>query len=116
MRLLVLCHNHPDLQPGGTEVMARGLFRELRDRHGVEGLFLAAVTGAHRQRRPGTLLQSVGGAADEMLVCLGHFGRFALSQPDTYGLASLEPLVSALDPDIAHLHHLLLFGAETVDL
>ena len=116
MRVLHLCHNHPDLQPGGTEVLARGLFRELRDRHGVEGLFLAAVTGAHRPRRPGTLLQSVGGAADEMLVWLGHFDRFALSQPDTYGLASLAPLVAAVDPDIVHLHHLLLFGAEAVDL
>ena len=116
MRVLHLCHNHPDLQPGGTEVLARGLFRELRDRHGVEGLFLAAVTNAHRQRRPGTLLQAVGGAADEMLVWLGHFDRFALSQPDTYGLASLAQMVSALDPDIVHLHHLLLFGAETVDL
>ncbi len=117
MRVLHLCHNHPDLQPGGTEVLARGLFRELRDRHGVEGLFLAAVTGAHRQRRPGTLLQSVGSAADEMLVWLGHFDRFALSQPDTYGLqATLAPMVEALDPDIVHFHHLLLFGAETVDV
>ena len=117
MRVLHLCHNHPDLQPGGTEVLARGLFRALRDRHGVEGLFLAAVTGAHRPRRPGTLLQSVGGAADEMLVWLGHFDRFALSQPDTYGLAAtLAPLVASVDPDIVHVHHLLMFGAETVDL
>ena len=117
MRVLHLCHNHPDLQPGGTEVLARGLFRELRDRHGVEGLFLAAVTGAHRPRRPGTLLQSVGDrAADEMLVWLGHFDRFALAQPDTYGLSSLAPLVQAVDPDIVHLHHLLFFGAEAVDL
>jgi glycosyltransferase involved in cell wall biosynthesis len=117
MRVLHLCHNHPGLQPGGTEVLARGLFRELRDRHGVEGLFLAAVTGAHRPRRPGTLLQSVGDfAADEMLVWLGHFDRFALAQPDTYGLASLAPLVEAVDPDIVHLHHLLFFGAEAVDL
>jgi glycosyltransferase involved in cell wall biosynthesis len=116
MRILHLCHNHPDLQPGGTEVLARGLFRELRDRHGADGLFLAAVTGAHRQRRPGTLLQAIGGAADEMLVWLGHFDRFALSQPDTYGLASLAPLVAEADPDIVHIHHLLLFGAEGVDL
>ncbi len=117
MRVLHLCHNHPDLQPGGSEVLARGLFRELRDRHGAEGLLLAAVTAAHRQRRPGTLLQSVGGAADEMLVWLGHFDRFALSQPDTYGLqATLAPLVASLDPDIVHFHHLLMFGAEGVDV
>ena len=117
MRILHLCHNHPDLQPGGSEVLARGLFRELRDRHGAEGLFLAAVTAAHRQRRPGTLLQSTGGAAaDEMLVWLGHFDRFAMSQPDTYGLAAtLAPLAASVDPDIVHFHHLLQFGAETVD-
>ena len=117
MRILHLCHNHPHLQPGGSEVLARGLFRELRDRHGAEGLLLAAVTAAHRQRRPGTLLQSVGGAADEMLVWLGHFDRFALSQPDTYGLAAtLAPLVASVDPDIVHFHHLLQFGAEAVDV
>jgi glycosyltransferase involved in cell wall biosynthesis len=116
MRVLFLCHNHPGLQPGGTEVFARGLFRELRDRHGVEGLFLAAVTGAHRERRPGTLLQGIGDAADEALVWLGHFDRFGLAQPDTYGLASLAPVIESLQPDIVHIHHLLQFGVETVDL
>ncbi|TDH64420.1 glycosyltransferase [Dankookia rubra] len=116
MRVLFLCHNHPGLQPGGTEVFARGLFRELRDRHGVEGMFLAAVTGAHRERRPGTLLQGIGDAPDEALVWLGHFDRFGLAQPDTYGLASLAPAIEALRPDIVHVHHLLQFGVETVDL
>lgn len=116
MRVLFLCHNHPALQPGGTEVFARGLFRELRDRHGVEGMFLAAVTGAHRERRPGTLLQAIGEAPDEALVWLGHFDRFGLAQPDTYGLASLAPLIARLKPDIVHVHHLLQFGVETVDM
>ena len=50
-------------------------------------------------RRPGTLAAGRrGGAADEMLVWLGHFDRFALSQPDTYGLASLAPLVAQPGP------------------
>ena len=116
MRVLFLCHNHPGLQPGGTEVFARGLFRALRDRHGVEGMFLAAVTGAHRERRPGTLLQGIGDAPDEALVWLGHFDRFGLAQPDTYGLASLGPLIEAMRPDVVHVHHLLQFGVEAVDL
>jgi glycosyltransferase involved in cell wall biosynthesis len=119
MRVLFLCHNHPALQPGGTEVMAHSLFRELRARHGVEGLFLAAVTGAHRERRPGTMLQAVPGAAaaaDEMLVWLGHFDRFMLGQPDTYGLASLAPLIEEVAPEVVHVHHPLLFGLETIDL
>jgi glycosyltransferase involved in cell wall biosynthesis len=116
MRVLFLSHNHPDLQPGGTEVMARTLFRELRADHGVEGLFLAAVTGAHRERRPGTMLQAVGDQPDELLVWLGHFDRFFLAQPDTYGLATLAPLIEELDPEIVHIHHPLLFGVETIDL
>ncbi|MCO6417182.1 glycosyltransferase family 4 protein [Siccirubricoccus sp. KC 17139] len=116
MKLLFLCHNHPSLQPGGTEVLARNLFRELRDRHQVEGVFLAAVTGSHRERRPGTMLQGIGDAADEMLVWLGHFDRFFLAQPDTYGLASLLPLVAELAPDVIHLHHALLWGVESIDL
>ncbi|MDN3565684.1 glycosyltransferase family 4 protein [Paeniroseomonas aquatica] len=116
MRVLFLCHNHPSLQAGGTEVFARNLFRELRDRHGVEGLFLAAVTSTHREWLPGTMVQSIGEATDELLLWLDHFDRFFLSQPDTYGLASLVPLIEQLAPDIVHVHHTLQLGVETLDL
>lgn len=116
MRILFLVHNHPYLQPGGTEAFAHGLFRALRDRFGAEGLFLAAVTDLLRERKPGTLLQAVGDAADEMLVSLDSFDRFFLAQGDVYGLAELAPLVARLRPDIVHLHHPLLFGLEGIDL
>jgi glycosyltransferase involved in cell wall biosynthesis len=116
MRVLFLCHNHPDLQAGGTEVFARNLFRELRDRHGVTGLFLAAVTSTHRERLPGTIVQAAGDATDELLVWLDSFDRFFLSQPDTYGLASLAPMIAELAPDIVHVHHALQLGVETIDL
>ena len=119
VRILVLAHNHPDLQPGGTEVVARGLFRAMRDGgRGVEGLFLAAVTGHLREERPGTLLQAApGGRADEALVWLPHFDRFFLGQHDTHGLAmTLGPLMAELRPDVIHLHHPLQFGVETMAL
>jgi glycosyltransferase involved in cell wall biosynthesis len=116
MRLLFICHNHPELQPGGTETVARSLFRELCDQHGHQGLFLAAVTEAHRPRPAGTLFQGIGPYPDEVLVWLGHFDRFGLSQPDCYGLASLGPMIAAQDPEVIHIHHPLLFGLETIDL
>lgn len=116
MRVLVLCHSHPDIQPGGTEVIARGLFRELRDRHGVEGLFLAAVTAQHRERRPGTLFQAAGRHPDELLVWLSHFDRYHLAQLDTWGMAELAPFIEGFRPDIVHIHHMLYFGLETLDL
>lgn len=116
MRILFVAHNHPALQPGGSEAFALGLFRALRDRHGAEGLFLAGVTDALRPRRPGTLVQAAGAAPDELLVSLDRFDRFYLSQQDIYGLASLAPLVERLRPDVVHLHHPLLFGLEGIDL
>jgi glycosyltransferase involved in cell wall biosynthesis len=119
MRLLSLAHNHPALQPGGTEVVARNLFRRMRDTvPGLQGLFLAAVTGHLREARPGTLLQAApGGAADEALIHLPHFDRFFLSQVDTHGLAAaLGTVMDGLRPDIIHLHHPLQFGLESIAL
>jgi glycosyltransferase involved in cell wall biosynthesis len=116
MRVLVFCHNHPELQPGGTEAVARGVFRALRDTHGVDGLFLAAVTGQHRERRPGTLFQAAGRHPDELLVWLSHFDRYHLAQLDTWGLAELLPFVATYAPDVIHFHHMLYFGLETIDL
>jgi len=116
MRILFLAHNHPALQPGGSEAFALGLFRTLRDRHGAEGLFLAGVTDALRPRRPGTMLQAAGTAPDELLVSLDRFDRFFLSQQDIQGLAELAPLVARLAPDVVHLHHPVLFGLEGIDL
>jgi glycosyltransferase involved in cell wall biosynthesis len=116
LRILFVAHNHPALQPGGSEAFALGLFRTLRDRHGAEGLFLAGVTDALRERRPGTLVQAAGAATDELLVSLDHFDRFHLSQQDVFGLASLAPLVARLAPDVVHLHHPLLFGLEGMDM
>ena len=119
LRLLVLAHNHPDLQPGGTEVVARALFRTLRDTSpGVDGLFLAAVSASLRDARPGTLLQGAPGEhPDEALIRLPHFDRFFLSQVDTHGLAAtLGPLLGELRPDIIHIHHPLQFGVETIAL
>jgi len=119
LRILMLAHNHPDLQPGGTETVARNLFRTLRDATpGVEGLFLAATTGAQREPRPGTLLQAApGGQADEALMWLPHFDRFFLSQADTQGLAmAFSPLMDSLRPDIIHIHHPLQFGLESIAL
>lgn len=119
MRLLALAHNHPGLQPGGTEVVARNLFRRLRETvPGLQGLFLAAVTAGLREARPGTLLQAApGGAADEALIHLPHFDRFFLSQVDTHGLAAaLGTVMEGLRPDIIHLHHPLQFGLEGLAL
>ena len=82
----------PTCRPAGPRCSRRNLFRQLRDHHGVEGLFLAAVTSAHRRSdgrarccRPSATRRT------RLLLWLDHFDRFGLAQPDTYGLATARP-------------------------
>src|SRR5262249_2009902 len=84
---------------------------------GVGALFLACVNSVHRGRLPGTLLQSTGRAADELLLWTGHFDRFMLSQIDLHGVVpELERLLRSFRPDIVHFHHMLLIGVEAIQL
>ncbi len=111
-RILVVAHNHPALHPGGTEIFAHDLFHAYKAA-GSAAVFLGATNGLHRAEKPGTSFQAVGPAGDELLVWSGHFDRFNLSQIDLYGVVpDLEALLSDFRPDVVHIHHLLLIGAE----
>ncbi|WP_095407364.1 glycosyltransferase family 4 protein [Mongoliimonas terrestris] len=111
-RILVVAHNHPDFHPGGTEIFARDLFMAYKAA-GAEALFLAATNTVHREQRPGTSFQAVGPSGDEVVLWAGHFDRLNLSQVDSYGVVQdLIRLLEDYRPDVVHLHHLLLVGAE----
>jgi glycosyltransferase involved in cell wall biosynthesis len=111
-RVLVAAHNHPALHPGGTEIFAHDLFRAYQ-RAGCEALFLGATNHIHREARPGTSFQSIGANGDEILLWSGHFDRFFMSQVDLYGIVpDIVELLRDFRPDVVHLHHLLLLGAE----
>jgi glycosyltransferase involved in cell wall biosynthesis len=112
MKVLVAAHNHPALHPGGTEIFAHDLFRAYQ-RAGCEALFLGATNHIHREARPGTSFQSIGTTGDEILLWSGHFDRFFMSQVDLYGIVpDIVELLRDFRPDVVHLHHLLLLGAE----
>ncbi len=112
-RILVVAHNHPELHPGGTEIFAHDLAGAYREQ-GCEVLFLGATNAMHRQPHPGTALQSEG---DDVLLWSSHFDRFHLSQIDHYGtLQDLGTLLSEFRPDVIHIHHLVLIGAEFLTL
>lgn len=115
-KVLSICHNHPDLHPGGTEIFSHGLFQALKPL-GVEGLYVACVDKLHRGRLPGTMLQAVGQAPDELLLWTGHFDRFNLSQIDLHGvMIELQRLLRDFKPDVVHFHHMLMIGVEAFQL
>ncbi|WP_430473413.1 glycosyltransferase family 4 protein [Thalassospira lucentensis] len=111
-RIMVLAHNHPDLHPGGTEIFAHDLFHAYK-RAGCDALFVGATNDVHRERRPGTSFQAINDAGDEMLFWAGHFDRFNMSQTDLYAVApDFTRLLKDWDPDVVHIHHLVLWGIE----
>lgn len=117
MRLLFLCHAHPDLQAGGTEIFSHGLFRALRRRPGFRGAYLAGTSAGQRPPSPGTPFQAIEGAADELLLWTGGFDPFFLSQTDLHGvMPSLAAFLAEQRPDIVHVHHLMTLGVEVVAL
>ena len=116
MRILFLCHSHPDLQAGGTEIFAHALFRALRER-GADGAFLSGTASHQRPPSPGTALQAAGSRADELLLWTAGFDSFFLSQTDLHGVVpDLVEVMREIRPDIVHIHHLLQLGLETVGL
>ena len=116
-KILFVCHNHPDLHPGGTEIFSHGLFQAMKSQHGLEAVYLACVNTVHRLRLPGTLLQSAGRTPDEILLWAGHFDRFTLSQIDLHGIVpEFERLLRAFHPDVVHFHHVLLMGVEALQV
>jgi len=112
-RILVVAHNHPELHPGGTEIFAHDLAGAYRA-EGCEVLFLGATNAIHREPHPGTALQSVG---EDALLWSAHYDRFHMSQIDHYGtLQDLGALLGEFRPDVIHVHHLVLIGAEFLTL
>lgn len=117
LKVLHLCHNHPALHPGGTEIFALDLHRQLHASGEVDGLFIGCVDDNHRRQRPGTVFQGIGPNGNEMLMWTGHFDGFYLSQIDLHGIVpELTDLLTATKPDIVHFHHVLLMGVEILFL
>ena len=116
LRVLYICHNHPDFHPGGTEIFAHDLFGAVK-RRGAEAMFLACTDGVHRAEKPGTRLQGIGRTADEVVLWTGHFDRFYQSQIDLHGIVpELTELLEAFRPDVVHFHHTLMIGVEALYL
>ena len=116
-RILVVAHNHPDLHPGGTEIFAHDLFRAFGRVNGMSTLFLAGTNQVHRPARPGTAFQAVGRGDNEVVMWSGHFETFYLSQVDLYGVVpDLTRLLEEFQPDVVHIHHVLLLGVEFIAL
>jgi glycosyltransferase involved in cell wall biosynthesis len=114
-RVLFICHGHPDLVPGGTEMLAHDLCRAVRKAGYAETFFLGCVTRLHRAFRPESRLQTINADASDMLLWVGGYDPFAMAQTDLDGFVrTMREVLSVVRPDVVHFHHLSLIGLEAL--
>jgi len=116
-RILIVCHGHPTLVPGGTETFAYDLFGAFNDGERADSWFAGCVTGLHRDARPASPLQSVDGRAREYLLHVARFDPFMLSNADDgAAIDGFARLLSSIRPDVVHYHHFQHIGVESLAL
>jgi glycosyltransferase involved in cell wall biosynthesis len=114
-RVLFVCHGHPDLVPGGTELVTRDLCHAVGEAGYADTLFLGCVTRLHRRCGPESRLQTINASGTEMLLWVGGYDPFAMAQTDLDSFVNtMRAVLDRVRPDIVHFHHLSLIGLEAL--
>jgi glycosyltransferase involved in cell wall biosynthesis len=119
-KVLYICHNHPTIRPGGTEVAALELYEAMRDSPAFEP-FLLARTGPPLARaashRPGNPFSMVGRDPNQYFVYTdaSDFDWFlgTLRHKDFY-TRYVHDFLTACQPDIVHFQHTSLLGYDMI--
>lgn len=112
-RILFVCHGHPELTPGGTEIMTHDLCHALHKAGYADTQYLGCVTRLHRAFRPESRLERIRLTPLEMLMWVGSYDPFAMAQPNLDSFVqAMRAVLAEARPDIVHFHHLSLMGLE----
>ncbi|TFG94726.1 MAG: glycosyltransferase, partial [Myxococcales bacterium] len=116
MRILLVVHGFPPEASGGAEIYAQAVARELASVPGDEVVVLAREA---RPERPEFSLRDET-CGSFRLIRVNHTYRegrsFRDSYRDTRLSAVLAGLLDAIEPDVAHLHHLTNLSTDLVEL
>jgi hypothetical protein len=108
MRILTVCHYHPDIKISGSGLSARMISNELELTFGVDAIFLGGRPPSNEPNPPISLFK------DSSNFVIGipskNFGRTHLDMAIL--LKSFENFLEKLSPDIVHFHSIHTIGLE----
>lgn len=114
MRVLSICHDHPDFVPAGTEIFAKALTEALGEMPEVEADFLAATSSLTRPQSTAGHLELLG---QDYLLRIGAYDRFTMERLDgSDWTETLSDLIAENKYQIVHFHGLDRIGASTLTL
>jgi glycosyltransferase involved in cell wall biosynthesis len=121
-RVLFVLHNHPAVQPGGTEAYTMNVYEALRESPDWEPMLVARAApeaAAELGLRPGQDVGTVAGDPNQVIVRVGEeeFDKFLMTARDkrVYTGRFAEVLRSRR-PDVIHVQHTLYVGTELFGL
>lgn len=112
-RIVVVSHSHPRLRAGGGEVAAYRHFRHLQA-EGEDAYFLGCTVGGDGARLMGPQQQMI--FFEDRDICFRGDGMsgFDLEHSDPRNEDRLLQLLTALDGDVYHFHHVWNIGSGTI--
>lgn len=113
--VLIVAHGHPHLAPGGGEIVAHELYRELQRQPGLEAHYLGAMMPQFGLPHCGSALIPANDDPRQTLYWSDRYNFFLMAQ-DNLSLM-LEEFGRYLDhvrPDVVHFHHVHNLGVEAI--
>ena len=119
-KVLFVCHNHPDVRPGGAEQYALELYEALRGRADFEPYFLAWTdvpdTGLS-PRHTHTVIDSVTSDPNQYFIRAAHKNwhwLYARPREKEVLTRSYTDFLRAIQPDVVHFQHTMFIGYDAI--
>ena len=119
-KVLYVCHNHPEVRPGGSEAYALALHSAMRDRGEFDSILLARTgppVSTVARYHEGTLFTSVDGDPSQyfMYTDIADYDWFYMSSRDKeLYTRHFREFLLAHRPDVVHFQHTMFFGYDVI--
>jgi glycosyltransferase involved in cell wall biosynthesis len=118
-KVLYVLHNHPSVQPGGSEAYTLQLYRALRSSGDFQPMIVARAAGVRTEGPPpiGARFTPLTGDPDQYFVQVedDEYDHFFQSAPDkSLYTRDFAGFLEAHKPDVVHLQHSLFIGFDLI--
>ena len=115
--ILLISLGHPDLVPGGSQVVCQELFEAFRKRDDIGCHLLAGVDReAGDQHRPGAGITGFDGMDGVYLAHQTDYDSWLHRNTDPAMAQAFVSLLEAIQPDVVHFHHFQTVGIELISV
>ena len=117
LRVLLLCHHHPELVRGGAQQVCYELFSALRERPDIQCYLLASIDDQYPALfKPGAWITGFDGRPDEYVCLMRDYDYWWHKTGEPLLVDAYVEFLQTIRPDVVHFHHFMGFGIDFVTI